>query len=96
MNQPNTTTTTNKGKCKLPHLLRVEVGGRLVDEVDVGRLPERQGDGHALQLSSRQVLNLVVDDVGDAQRLHHVRHELIDKCEGGGARGCACVGKADI
>ena len=39
-------------------LLRVEVGGGLVDEVDVGRLAQAQRQGHALQLATGQVLNL--------------------------------------
>lgn len=68
------------------HLLRVQVGGGLVDEVDVGRLAESQGDRHALQLSPREVLDFVVDDVVDAQRLHHVRHELQRTTPGEGER----------
>ncbi len=39
-------------------LLGVEVGGGLVDEVDVGRGSQRQSNGHALQLTSTQVLHL--------------------------------------
>ena len=39
-------------------LLRVQVGGGLVYEVDVRRHPQGQRDGHPLQLPSRQVLHL--------------------------------------
>jgi hypothetical protein len=49
---------------------------RLVDEVDVRRLPEAQRDRDALQLAARQVPHLLVDNRLDQKRLHHVRVEL--------------------
>ena len=61
------------------HLLGVQVGRGLIDEVDVCGFPKGECYRHALQLSAREILNLVVDDVGDAQRFHHVRHELPKK-----------------
>ena len=39
-------------------LLGVQVGGRLVNQVHVRRLAQTQRQGHALQLSSRQVQHL--------------------------------------
>jgi len=57
-------------------LLRIQVGRRLVNEVHVGRFAQTQDDGHALQFTARQVLHLLVDDVVDAQRLHHVGNKL--------------------
>ena len=57
-------------------LLRVEVGGGLIDEVQVSRLAQGKGDGHALQLSSRQVLHLLVHQDLDVQGLHDVCLEL--------------------
>lgn len=36
----------------------VQVGGGLVDQVDVGRFAQTQSQGHPLQLSAGQVLNL--------------------------------------
>ena len=44
-------------------LLRVKVGGRLVDKVDVCRFAKAKCHGHALQLSARKVLNLLVNDI---------------------------------
>jgi len=58
------------------HLLRVEVRGRLVDEVDVRRLAEREHDRSALELAAREVLHLVVDDAVHVERLHNIRREL--------------------
>ena len=58
-------------------LFGIEIRGRLVDEVDIGGLAQAQGNGDALQLSSRQVLNLLVDDVLDFQWLHHIGNKLL-------------------
>ena len=57
-------------------LFRVEIGGRLVNEVHVGRFTKAEGHGHTLQLSSRQVLNFLVHEVVHLQRLDDVRDEL--------------------
>ena len=57
-------------------LLGVEVGGGLVDEVDVGGRAQRQHERDALQLAAAEVAHLLVQQRLDAQRLHHVRVEL--------------------
>lgn len=57
-------------------LLRVEVGGRLVDHVDVGGHAKGEDDGDTLQLTTGQVLHFLVDEVVDLQRLVDVRLEL--------------------
>lgn len=57
-------------------LLRVEVRGRLVDEVNVGGLAEAEHERDALKLSSRQVLHLLVDNGLDHHRLDDVRLKL--------------------
>ena len=57
-------------------LLGVQVGRRLVDQIDVGRLAQAQRDGYTLQLTTGQVAHLLVHDVLDLQRLEHVRVEL--------------------
>lgn len=49
-------------------LFRVQVGRRLVDQVDVGRLSERQHNGHALQLAAAQMRHLLIE-----QRFKHQR-----------------------
>lgn len=46
-------------------LLRVKVSGRLIDQVDVGWNTKCKDDGDSLQLTTRQVLDLLVDDVVD-------------------------------
>mmetsp|Transcript_16970 Transcript_16970/g.36917 ORF Transcript_16970/g.36917 Transcript_16970/m.36917 type:complete len:509 (-) Transcript_16970:689-2215(-) len=57
-------------------LLGVEVGGGLVDEVDVRRLPQAHRDGHALQLAAGEVLDVLVHEALDLHGLHDVRVEL--------------------
>mmetsp|Transcript_18269 Transcript_18269/g.35312 ORF Transcript_18269/g.35312 Transcript_18269/m.35312 type:complete len:219 (+) Transcript_18269:103-759(+) len=57
-------------------LLRVQVGARLVDQVDVGGGAQAQRDGHALQLPARQVLHLLVHERLHLHGLHDVRHKL--------------------
>ena len=39
-------------------LLRIEVGGRLINQVDIRWFTQAQRQRHSLQLSSRQILNL--------------------------------------
>ena len=39
-------------------------------------LPKAQGEGHSLQLSPREVSDLLVKDVVQLQWPYHVRHEL--------------------
>ena len=39
-------------------LLRVQVGRRLVDQVNVSWFPQTQSEGDSLQLTTRQVLHL--------------------------------------
>jgi hypothetical protein len=69
-------------------LFRVEVCGRLVDQVEVGRLAERHNESDALQLSTGEVLDLLVEQALDEHRLENVRVELL----GGGERG-GCLGE---
>ncbi len=57
-------------------LLRVQVRRRLVDQVHVGRLAQTQADSHTLQLTTGQVLDLLVHELLDLQRFQHVRVEL--------------------
>jgi hypothetical protein len=57
-------------------LLGVEVGGGLVDQVDIRGLTECEDDGHTLQFSSGQVLDLLVDEVVDTKGLVDVGLEL--------------------
>jgi hypothetical protein len=57
-------------------LLRVEVGGRLVDDVDVGGHAEGEHNGDTLQLTTRQVLDFLVDEVVHLERLVDVGLEL--------------------
>ncbi len=82
-------------------LLGVEVGRGLVDEVDVGGLAQAERERDALQLSAREVLDLLVDDGVEVQRLHHVAVELrvcvclLDLGEEQGAHG-ALEGRADL
>src|SRR5574339_882726 len=45
---------------------RIEVAGRLVREDDRRLVDERPGDGHALLLSSRQLIRVVVGALGQA------------------------------
>ena len=49
-------------------LFRVQVGGGLVDQVDVGRLAQAQGHGHTLQFPARQILNFLVYYVVNSER----------------------------
>lgn len=57
-------------------LLRVEVGGRLVDDVDVGGHAEGEHNGDTLQLTTRQVLDFLVDEVVHLERLVDISLEL--------------------
>lgn len=44
-------------------LLGVKVGGRFVDNVDIGRQTQCQNDGNSLQFTTRQMLDFLVDEV---------------------------------
>ena len=57
-------------------LLRVQIGRGLVDQIDVCRLAETKSHGGTLQLSTGQVLDLLVDNVVDAKRFHDIGNEL--------------------
>ena len=48
-------------------LFRVQVRGRLIDQVEIARLGQGDNDGDTLQLTSRQVLNFVVEEGGDIE-----------------------------
>mmetsp|Transcript_10961 Transcript_10961/g.37287 ORF Transcript_10961/g.37287 Transcript_10961/m.37287 type:complete len:249 (+) Transcript_10961:636-1382(+) len=62
--------------CGHDALLRVEVGGGLVDEVDVRRLAQAEREGHALELPAREVHHVLVNERVHIEGLHHVRNEL--------------------
>jgi len=57
-------------------LLGVEVGGRLVDDVDVGGHAKSEHNGDTLQLTTRQVLDFLVDEVVHLERLVDISLEL--------------------
>mmetsp|Transcript_62608 Transcript_62608/g.147236 ORF Transcript_62608/g.147236 Transcript_62608/m.147236 type:complete len:458 (-) Transcript_62608:690-2063(-) len=57
-------------------LLRVQVSGGLIDEVDVGGLAQTQHNRRPLELAAGEVLDVVVDDVFHVERLDHVGDEL--------------------
>ena len=57
-------------------LFGVEIGGGLVDQVDVCGDPEGENDGDTLQFSARQVLDFLVDEVVELEGLVHVGLEL--------------------
>ena len=57
-------------------LLGVQVGGGLVDEVNVGGDTEGQNDGDALQFTTGQVLDFLVDEIIKLQGLDDVGLEL--------------------
>ena len=57
-------------------LLGVEVGGRLVDDVDVGGHTEGEHNGDTLQLTTGQVLDFLVDEVVHLERLVDISLEL--------------------
>lgn len=62
-------------------MLRIQVGGGFVDQINVRGFAKAQGHGHTLQFSSRQVLDLLIDNVLNLQRLHAVSNELrVDIC----------------
>ena len=57
-------------------LLGVEVGTGLIDQVDVGRHTQSQDDSNTLQLTTRQVLDLLVDEVVHLEWLVDISLEL--------------------
>lgn len=57
-------------------LFRVQVSRGFVDKVDVGWHAQGQHDGHTLQLSPRQVLHFLIDEVVKFEGLVDVRLEL--------------------
>lgn len=57
-------------------LLRVEISGRLIDEVDVGRKTKGKNDSHTLQLTTREGLHFLIDELVQLQRLDDVGLEL--------------------
>lgn len=44
-------------------LLGVEVGGRLIDNVDISGHTQSQDDGHSLQFTARQMLDFLIDEI---------------------------------
>lgn len=57
-------------------LLGVEVGRRLVNQVNVGRETESKDNGNTLQFTTGQVLDLLVDKVVELERLDDIGLEL--------------------
>jgi len=57
-------------------LLGVEVGGRLVNDVDVGGHAESEHNGDTLQLTTRQILDFLVDEIVHLERLVDISLEL--------------------
>ncbi len=57
-------------------LLRVEVSRWLIDQVDISWDTKGENDGNTLQFSSRQVLDLLVDEVVQLQWLDNISLEL--------------------
>ena len=82
-------------------LLGVQVGGGLIDQVDVSRSAQRQRDGHTLQLPSTQILHLHSHDHSSFTHLTSLQFtSLILKSDwqvrpGTGVCGCmpACLGE---
>jgi hypothetical protein len=57
-------------------LLRVEVGGRLINKVDIGRSTKGQNDSNTLQLTTREVKDLLVNEIVYPEWLVNVGLEL--------------------
>ncbi len=57
-------------------LVRIEIGGRLVDQIDVRIPAETQGDGDALQLAAGQRRDVPLQHSFDLERLEDLRLEV--------------------
>ena len=57
-------------------LVRIEISGRLVDQIDVRIPAETQGDGDALQLAAGQRRNVPLEHSFDLERLEDLRLEV--------------------
>ena len=62
--------------CTYDTLLRIEVGGRLVDQVNVRRQAQSHDDSHTLQFTTGQILYFLVNEVIELERLDNVGLEL--------------------
>lgn len=62
--------------CSNDTLLGVQVGGRLIDQVDVGGHTQGQHDGNTLKFTTGQMLDFLVDEVVQLQGLHNIGLEL--------------------
>jgi hypothetical protein len=56
-------------------LLRIEIGRRLVDQVNVARLGETEHERNALQLTTRQGLDIVLKKLLDVKWHNYFRLE---------------------
>ena len=65
---PTPPTHTHTHLCRLEALPYVEVRRRLVDHVHIGLLDRDRGDGKALQLPTRKVLDIAVRHLTEGQR----------------------------
>ena len=59
---------------RLDDLLRIEPGGRLVEDQDLGVVDERLRQPDALPVALRQLRAVPIGHVGDVRALHHARH----------------------
>ena len=57
-------------------LLGIEVGGRLVNQVNIGRQTESHNNGYTLQFTTGQVLDFLVNEIVQLERLDNVGLEL--------------------
>jgi len=57
-------------------LFRIEVCGRFVDEVNIGRLTKTEHKSNTLQFSTGKSLNFVVENTLEVERFHDIRVKL--------------------
>ena len=57
-------------------LLRIEVGGGLINQVNVSWLAKAEADGYTLKLTTRQMGDLLVKELVQKQWLRHISLEL--------------------
>ena len=89
---------------RLDDLLRIEAGGRLVEDQHVGVVNERLRQADALPVALRQLAAVAVRHVGDARALHDAsstrclplarRHALDAARRSPGTRARSCRGRA--
>lgn len=50
-------------------LLGVEIGTRLIDQVNIARLGETEDNGHTLELTTGECLHIVIEELIDMERV---------------------------